>query len=75
MKKVIYTKTTTDGKTLLYCSTGENTGDMEVIEFPKDVHEKDCDCLMSVELLDPNIDCEKCKARIDEWYKKHFASQ
>ena len=34
MKKVFQVETTTDGRLLLYCSTGENTGDVEVIDQP-----------------------------------------
>ena len=57
MKQVFYTETTTDGRTLLYCSTGKGTSDVEVIEFSKNATLKDCDCPVSVELTDPNIEC------------------
>ena len=57
MKEVFHTETTTDGRTLLYCSTGQGTSDVEVIEFSKNATLKDCDCPVSVELTDPNIEC------------------
>lgn len=70
MKKVFYVETTTDGKTLLYCSIGENTGDVEIIELPKVIKSKDCDCKFSFELEDGF-----CKICEEKFYNKAFNRQ
>ena len=64
MKKVFYIETTTDKKTLLYCSNGDGTNDVEVIELPEIVKEKKCDCKWSLQLV--NGFCQKCEKRINK---------
>lgn len=70
MKKVFSIETTTDGRTLLYCSTGEGTGDVETIEMPDSVKRKDCDCRFNLD-LDEGL-CKKCEG---EFYKKTLSTK
>ena len=68
MKKVFHIETTTDGKTLLYCCTGNKTNDIEIVEFPQPFREKkpDCDCEYEIKISDKGF-CKKCE---HEFYKK-----
>lgn len=66
MKKVFSTETTTDGRTLLYCSVGDGTGDVEVIEFPEEIKGKNCDCKYELTISHNGI-CKKCEER---FYRK-----
>lgn len=68
MKKVFHKETTTDGKILLYCSTGENTGDVEIIEMDSPFKDKDCDCEYDFVISDKGF-CSKCEKK---FYKKVF---
>lgn len=62
MKKVIYHEFTSDNRIILYCTNGEGTGDVEAIELPNPLKEKNCDCEWELVIKNGCL-CEKCEKK------------